>query len=534
MHTTDVQSSVGAEGSHPKLSPSSNLWRSVKAVVAFVVGVALTLAYFATATREYDSEAKLFVKIGRQSVSLDPTATTGQTISIRESENQEVFAIQELFLSRKIAEEVVDHFGSAVISAGERQEEHQEAGRIPSLGGVLAPLNDYNLNPLRVYSHRDKAIKAFGQNLTVLAGKRTSILSLAYRSQDAAFSQEVLQYLLDLGLEEHLNMHHIRGSQQFFVEQSKLLREGLVALEQELRDLKSTTGVASLETQRDSHLGLIASLRQELLNAQAQHAALEEELTERRRQHEGLPSMIVLEQTTDQPQTVTQMMRQRLYELEVQERGHASKYTENHPKMVQAKQQVAAARAIADEVNDRPAIKTGTNQNYQASQLTILERESQVVALETRIAVLTKDIEQAEAKLTDIINTEFAIRELEREISLASANYRTYSENLEQARINSEIEAAKISSLNVLQEPTLVETPSSPKPSVTLGAGGILSLLFAAVVSMRSKEPSPQVTQGPIAQASPSSQNGEPVSRRHPPHYETKKPVALEPENVVG
>ena len=73
---------------------------------------------------------------------------------------------------------------------------------------------------------------------------------------------------------------------------------------------------------------------------------------------------------------------------------------------------------------------------------------------------------------------------LERELELARANYRKYAENLEQARIDQELEVAKISSLNVMQPPSLSITPISPQPLATLALGAAASILAAVAVAL--------------------------------------------------
>ena len=63
-------------------------WRRAAVVGAAVLGLAV--AAFLALPREYQSEALLFVKVGASSVTLDPTATTGQTISLYESRETEI------------------------------------------------------------------------------------------------------------------------------------------------------------------------------------------------------------------------------------------------------------------------------------------------------------------------------------------------------------------------------------------------------------------------------------------------------------
>ena len=453
-------------------------------LVAFSIGIVLTMSYFALATRYFQSDAKLFVKLGRETVSLDPTATTGQSISVREAQSQQVFAVEELLNSRLIAESVVDDFGPEVILA-ETDETTEDEGSSFSIGEQLAVLDNVNLNPLKVYSIRDKAVKLFRKKLGVLAGKKTNILSVSYKSKSPQFSHDVLKKLIEVSLEEYVRMNRIQGSQEFFVNQSNLLREQLNALEEQLRDLKSETGLASLETQRSIHLTMLGSLEEKLLVTESELIALESELEERRDRIRTTAKMIVLQQTTDQPQTVGQSLREKLYDLEVQERELSSRLTDTHPSVIQIRKQIADARSIAQQEAVRPAITEGRNPNYQAAEIAIAEREAKRISLTSMSLKIKEDIKTAKADLAEINNAELAIRKLEREIALAHANYLKYSENLEQARIDQEIEAAKISSLNIMQAPTYVKTPVTPKPLMTLVLGLILSILLGTVIAVQ-------------------------------------------------
>ena len=83
------------------------------------------------------------------------------------------------------------------------------------------------------------------------------------------------------------------------------------------------------------------------------------------------------------------------------------------------------------------------------------------------------------------------------EIDLARASYRKYSENLEQVRIDQELDAAKISSLNVMQPPSKSVTPVSPQPLPTLALGIFGSAMASVVVALLCHRPERPRRTGP-------------------------------------
>jgi uncharacterized protein involved in exopolysaccharide biosynthesis len=177
-----------------------------------------------------------------------------------------------------------------------------------------------------------------------------------------------------------------------------------------------------------------------------------------------------------------------LYELEVQEQHLASYLKEEAPRLVQLRSQIAEARKIMQDEQISTQITKGINLGHQAAESALRDREAQLAALTARTQSLDAKIASEGDKLKKLNSAEVEIARLERDIDLARTNFRSYSENLEQARIDRELDAAKISSLNLLQPPSLSETPVSPAPIPTLALGfavAVLSSLSMALVADR-------------------------------------------------
>jgi uncharacterized protein involved in exopolysaccharide biosynthesis len=92
-------------------------FRHKKKAAGFVLLVAAIAAgVLLYAPRKYRSEARLFLQIGRESIRLDPTATTGKTIGIQQSNrDNEIATAIEVLKSRSIVEQAVDRLTPAVV-----------------------------------------------------------------------------------------------------------------------------------------------------------------------------------------------------------------------------------------------------------------------------------------------------------------------------------------------------------------------------------------------------------------------------------
>src|SRR3989304_8232729 len=85
------------------------LFRHKWKVVLFFLAVMVTVTVGTLLTpKSYQSEAKIMVRLGRESVSLDPTATTGSVISVGQSRENEVKSGLGILKSKDLVEKVVD------------------------------------------------------------------------------------------------------------------------------------------------------------------------------------------------------------------------------------------------------------------------------------------------------------------------------------------------------------------------------------------------------------------------------------------
>ena len=95
--------------------------------------------------KTYQSEAMLLVRLGRENVSLDPTAATGQTVNLSQNRENEIKSEMEILTSQALAEMVVDTIGyEAFLSRNPdpllKIESAQRADRGWALVSTLAPL----------------------------------------------------------------------------------------------------------------------------------------------------------------------------------------------------------------------------------------------------------------------------------------------------------------------------------------------------------------------------------------------------------
>ena len=411
------------------------------------------------------SEAKLFVRLGRESVALDPTATTGQVISLNESRDNEINSVFESLKSREVLAAVVAEVGAEVVLGKDSTQAAAQTASTFPLAALFVP-----------YSYEDEAIKHLARHLGLSHAKKSSIINISYQAQSPELARTIVTRLVDQARETHMRVNRTDGSLEFFTTQVKMLRDKVAELEAERNELKGRTGVANLPEQIALKLRQIDELQTKLVETESSLEATAAELTSQRESLASIPETIVASETTGMPNSAIDGLREQLFTLQARELELEARYDESHPQRVELHKQVAAVQDLFEKEPVQTQVEEQHNQVHQEIELALRHNESSVISLAAHAKALRDKIVPLRADLSQLVDCETQLAQLDREISIETTNYIKYCENLEQARINQELETTNISNLNVLQKPSYSITPASPKPLVNLGLGLVVAL----------------------------------------------------------
>ncbi len=456
----------------------------------FVAAMGASVGIILFAPRSYRSEGRLFVRLGRENVAIDPTATLGQPAAVaipinRESELNSVVAMLK---SRMLAEKVVDELGPQTIlhpklsglfasSSGVCQEE------LPAAKAGLALWGDVRL--LDSLPDREKAVLALLKSLRIETIKKSDVVQISCESPTPELSQQVVETLIECYLDEHIEANRTPGSRQFFAQQTERLRNELSGKEAKLLALKNETGLAAPEEQRKLMVVQIARLEDELLTAEAAAEAARAEVRSVTDKLIAFPETKVTAHTTGYANMASDTMRAKLYELEMKEQEMQAKYTDAHPELRRLREQLSQSRAILQrEDRSRTQVTTGPSRTNEQAQLALLEREPAMAALAAKAEALRRQLAEARQRLAVLNENDLRVARLGREVALEEANYRKYSETLEQAKIDEALQLERISNIRVVQPASYEMKPVRPRRLLTLALGGVIGLCGAVGLAL--------------------------------------------------
>ncbi len=392
--------------------------------------------------RTYQSDAALLVQVGRSSISVDPSAVTGnQPVSMNVSREREINTVMQILQTRTLLEQVVDQLGpNAVLQGG-------DAGPI-SMADMTA-------------EKRENAIKKLRDAVHVSVGRGSNVIDISAESASPEFAQHILSTYLNAFQKQHIEVHHTSGSFEFFDAEAARAKKELEETNDRLADLKQKLGLVSIAGRRSILETQINELNRQLLDTETGLATVRTKLRSIRQSDPGVEPEESSNKVSDQ---ALDDMRVQLYELQIREREFSSKYTADHPQVVALREQVKQSQRLLNR------------QEYAIA----VARESE---LAEKMESLKQRHAEATATLLALSDQDKELKSLERQVQFLTRNYQQLDDKREQARMGQEMNAKHISNIKVAQEPTLIVEPASPRVGTILCLALVGSIFGSAALA---------------------------------------------------
>ncbi len=471
------------------------LFRHIKKTTILFLSIFVLVTVWTFVLPEYYmSEAKLLIKMGRESVALDPTATTGQTIQVSQPREFEINSELEILKSREVAEKIVRAIGVEKVLNYPDEEILSDTSFVGQTRDIVrtgrkgirsffnAPLKLLkDLDLVDELKEFDDAVLEIENNLQITVQSTSNIIIVSFEARTPKLSFDVITNLINFYLEKHINVYRTSGSYEFFTAQTDTIESQLNAISDELRRLKNTSGIASIDEQKTMHLERISLLKLQKDNTDVNLAVAEKKVIELEKLESSLPSTVEMSRVSGINNSAYGFMKQALYNLQLKEQELLSKYTESNKFVVEIRRQITEAETVLNTENPtHTQITQGINAAYQQVLMDLNTEKANRASLHAQSLAVNQQLKLVQDELVILNDNESEIIKLKRTQQIQENNYSEYAKNLEQARIDQALQLQKISNISIVQTASYPMNTSRPNKLQNI----FLGLLFAIFISI--------------------------------------------------
>ena len=447
-----------------------------------LIALALGAIVYLFAPRTYRSEARIFLRLGRESVGLDPTAATGQTLALQQADRKdEVKSAIDVLKSRSIVSQAVDKLGPDVVLG-------RSTGKGFRLTDIVTAPSRWVVGLVKSVdpvSDQEEAIIRVERHLFVSAERESTVIVVQYDADNPKLAQTICDAVVDSYRQEHMRIHRSEESRPFFTEQQKRLRGELDEALDRVRSVKNELGLSSIEQRRTSLEAQFNAVELDRLGTEQQLATAQARIVDLQRQLNEVPERLVGSKKSV-PNQGADLLRQQLYALQMKAMDLQSRYSDEHPLVKAAKEQLnEAKRVLTQQAGERTETTNDINTIYRELSLELKREQSLVAGLKSRQTELGREKETVLVALRAVNDQDLKIDQLTRQADLARTRFMQYSRSMEDARIDKALENERISNVSIVQAATLAEKPISPSKPLVVAATLVLAFAgtFALILS---------------------------------------------------
>lgn len=449
----------------------------------FLFFFAFVVLTYVLVPRQYGSDGKLFVQVGRSSVGAAPTTSAGK-VSLQDSRQTEVKSVVGLLESRELADRVVE-----IVGVEKVLKPHSSIGRwlasLPQLnwgGGVSSEDTPFSNEDIKVINRRNKAIEELMQSLEIEHQKNTTVVSVGCKAQSPFLAQQITQAYLDEYQKKHVEVNTPQSG-GFFTAQLKLRQQELAKSEKQLADFRSGIDVLDIGGARSLLQREIDQLKLDSLSTKVKLSEAREKYLNIKKDFLKIPEFIVgADKKTSS--LARDKAREALYSLQLEESELSAKYRSGNPKLVAIREAISNAKK---QLNQIP-------QTFKEAQRSINPARKEIRVMMTQASAeangslerLAAIKELVKAKLGEVKNLNtLAIKEsqLVHNVDICRKTMLGIADKTAESVTLDALDSERISNVKVAQAASLIPKKVFPSGLSFAALGATLSAFLATIMT---------------------------------------------------
>ena len=463
-----------------------------KAFLVFCLVVLGTIGWIVFKPSEYESIAKIYVRVGRENNTLDPSATTGQTVNISQTFASEINSMLQIIGSNETASLVAKNVGVKTILANDIADAADDQSstelsdeRVHSLSRQFKSWIRMAKNmvlPGRFSESPDEeAVRLLLERSTFSAPKNSNVIEICCKAGHPELARAIASSWTNAFIGEHLRISRTEGSLYFFTQHTEEIERRLLQVDEELKEAKTKAGLVSIAGARKLLESQSNSIHSRLLENQASLDAAQAKTEKLEAILDSLPDRVETDQKTEQSPEGWFDLRAKLFELEIREHELKSKYAASNSEVIAIENQRKQVEKILESQAPSSAESvSGPNPTFQLFQQALLNEQALVVSLLAEKETLESQRKANLVELKALNDSAVRIADLERQQLILDTAYRESAASTEQARTLQAMEQANVSSVNRLQNASYSTIPAGLGRMKTLLLGICLAIVAAA------------------------------------------------------
>ena len=463
---------------------SAILRHKMKVLMVFMLVMVFIVALFVIWPRQYASEGRIYVQRGGNTSGISPIAANSG-VTVQDSHESEIRSVVQIVSSRASVEAVVDEVGVEAIL--ESPFDHL----IPSLsipaflkGGSKKTLGGISSEEFKRLKRREAAIEKLSRNMVVYSEKQTSVISVYIKGSSPQLAQQLVQRIFDETQRIYNSSHTTEGSTVFFEKQVVLAEERYQDALKEQESFRNENGFLSIGEARSTLEKIVSELEQNMISAEVELEASSMKVTQLRSTLAATQKQIPMA-TSGVERKSFEDAQSDLFRAEDELAQSITQLSIDHPRVQQNKKRLEVMRLRAKNLRtDRVESQMQANPVHESLNIELAKALADQASSKARLVALRDSYAVQNKRISKMNANEVEAMKLSDRIGTAHLEWELFKDKGIEAMAKKELDDSKISSIVIVQAPSIVVKPISPKASMFLPLGALMGVLTGLAVAL--------------------------------------------------
>lgn len=328
----------------------------------------------------------------------------------------------------------------------------------------------------------EKAVRRLEKDLQVTPVKKASIIEIKYQSRSPERTTAVLRALAEAYLEQHLLVHRVPGTDDFFKDQAAASDKQLREAEATLAAFEERHNIVLLDAQKEQGLRRVLETEANFWDTETAGRETAQRIEKLRQQLEQLDQRIVTQQKAVPHKESIERLHLMLVELRHKRTHLLTRFQPEDRLVKEVEQQIAETSAAAEMARQQESVEQTSDVNpmRQTLELELARARVDLIGKQTRRSSLAQNLKEFRGRLANLEATTLKHTELERQVKEFKDNYHLFAKKRDEAMIAAALDKQKISNVALAETASLPALPAGPNRPLHL----LLGLFLAGFLSL--------------------------------------------------
>jgi polysaccharide biosynthesis protein PslE len=464
-------------------------WAVIVTVVVAVLGAFLL-------PTKYESNARLLVKPGRDNTTLPIEASNRQALIAPSTQRDPIVDEEKMLTGRPIVHMVAERYFEEMANVqpqGFWKTVKAYIGR--GVDAVIRGIR-YVLQALGIVEEQtpvDRLAKKLEKNVSVGHDPGSAVIELSFTWSDPLIAQRVVDFWIEAFLEERTRALGRKSLYSFYESEQEKVAEQIAYLKEQLQGKLVDIDSIDVGERLDSLTVQINRLSDARIETRTELAGIKGFLVLAREKLKHLAAEVVTDREISLNPTQLDLKRQ-LNALNLERARLLRTFLDDAPPVVQVEQNIRDIEALIGRESERLERSQNRAPNSLVTSLNqqILDAELKERQLNDELRNNERQLEQLRETRRQVLTNEPQLTRMTLELQAAEKSYALYTENLENARIDQELDRSQISNIALIERATFNPSRVFPKSLLILllaipagFAVGLLTLYICYLLDQR-------------------------------------------------